>query len=404
MALYSYEALSKEGKKVRGVVDAPTVASAREALMSQGLYPIRITLAGERATQSIWSRLFARGASTKQKILLTRQFAILLKSGIPLLQALELLIDQFDGAVRTALVAIRDDVKEGISLADAMQKFPKIFDNIYVQLVRAGEASGRLEIILERLTLYLERRDEIARKIRGALQQPVIQLIVAIVVVTILLTTVVPQLAGTLQGLGQKLPWQTRFLMAVAHFLTHHAIAIVVTLVLAGIAFTYWKRTPSGLRTMDRIKLHVPLLGYITRIGSVVQFSYTLGMLLEGGVNLAQALDIVVSIIDNRLLADKLREARDKIIKQGRVSDYLKQTGIFPPIAIYLLQTGEQSGQLDVMLLTVAKNYEEDLAETIDRVTGLLGPATLIMMAFVVGFIIMSVVGPIMSMVETMPV
>ncbi|MDP3889129.1 MAG: type II secretion system F family protein [bacterium] len=398
MALYSYEAFSRDGTKVRGVIDAPSVASVKDQLSRQGFFPTKIELAKEEARYGFFRRLFMRGVTAKNKILFTKQMAILLKSGVPLLDALELLIEQFEGRLRTILVNVKDDIKEGISFADALKKYPKVFDSIYVQLVRAGEASGRLEIILERLTQYLERREEIAKRVRGAMQYPLMQLFVAVGVVIVLLVFVVPQMAESFSEQGKALPGPTQFLISLSNFITSHYL-ILIGIIIAIVSFyRYWRSTPGGARRMDKIKLRLPLIKYVTKTNAVVQFSYTLGMLMEGGVNLAEALDIVVNIIDNRILADTLSEARDKIVKQGKITQYLKQTNIFPPIAIHLINTGEQSGQLDTMLLTVAHNYETELVELIDGLTAKLDPIMLIVMALVVGFIVMSVALPIMQM------
>lgn len=400
MALFSYEAFSKDGKKVKGVIDASSAAAVKELLAKQGLFPIKIETAKEEARLGIIQRLFMRGVSVKNKILFTKQLAVLLKSGVPLLQALELLTEQVEGRLRVILVTVKDDVKGGMSLADALAKYPKVFENIYIQLIRAGEASGKLEVILERLTSYLERREQVSKKIRSALQYPIMQLVIALGVVVLLLTYIVPQMTETFVAEGKELPFSTEILITISNLLINHYLIILIVTIIAIIIFRYWKSTQWGARMYDAIKLRLPIIGYMTKTQAVVQFSYTLGMLLEGGVNLAQALDIVVAIIDNRVLAYELAQARDKIIKQGNIAQFLQQTGMFPGIAIYLIRTGEQTGQLDAMLLTVAQNYEVELTDLADRLTGLLGPIMLVVMAVIVGFIVMSVALPIVQMGE----
>jgi type II secretory pathway component PulF len=398
MALYSYQAYSKEGKKISGTIDAPTLQSAKDQLAKQGIYIIGITQASQEAALPFYKRLFTKKIKPKEKILFTKQLAVLLKSGVPLLQALELLTEQFEGQVRSMIVAIKDDVKEGTSFADALKKYPKVFENIYVQLVRAGEASGKLEVILDRLTTYLERQAAIKRKIKAATSYPLMQLGVAVLVVIVLMVFVVPQMTDIFESQEQGLPMATRILIAISSFLTTYYIFIIIFLIVAIIAFRAWRATPSGKRIIDEIKLKIPLVKYFTRMGAVVQFSQTLGMLLAAGVNFSQALDIVVNITDNRVLADALSEARDKIIKQGKIAQYLKQTGIFPPIAIYLINTGEQTGQLDFMLNTVAQNYEVELGELADSLSSKLSIILLLVMAAIVGFIIMAIAIPIMNM------
>lgn len=395
MALYSYQAYSRDGKKVQGIIDAPSMGALKEQLTKQGLFPIKIEPAQEGG--GFFSRLFSGRVSLKEKILFTKQFAILLKSGVPLMQACELLIEQFTGSMRTILVRVKDDIKEGGSLADSLAKYPKVFETLYIQLVRAGEATGKLDTILVRLASYLEKQAETRKKISGALQMPIIQFVMAVGVVSVLMIYVVPGIAENLTSSGKALPAPTQFVMAASNFMVNYFLFIIIGVAAIIALFMAWKKTSSGARIIDTIKLRLPLIKYLARTNAVVQFCYTLGLLLEGGVHLAEALDIVVAVIDNRVLADELRIARDNIVKEGKIAQYLKQTNMFPPIAIYLIQTGEQTGELDTMLLTVADNYEKDYLELIDRITTLIGPVMLVAMGGIVGFIIISIIMPIME-------
>ncbi len=335
MALYSYEAFSKEGKKVHGVIDASSAESLKEQLARQGLFPIKIEMTGGTSTAGFFKRLFEPAITIKDKILFTKQLAILLKSGVPILQAIELLIEQFEGGMRNMLVRIKDEVKEGIALADALNKYPKVFEKIYIQLVRAGEATGKLDIILDRLTVFLERREAITKKVKGAMQQPIMQLVVAIGVVGVLVVKVVPDMAKNFTSQKQELPWPTEFVLSMSDFFIDHYILILVAVVSVVALFKFWKSTATGGRQYDQLKLRLPIIKNLSQMNAVVQFSYTLGLLLEGGVNIAEALDIVVNIIDNKVLATALRTARDNIVKEGPIAEYLRQTKMFPPIAIY---------------------------------------------------------------------
>lgn len=396
MPLYAYEAFSRDGKKVRGVLDGPSVVAVKQQLSKQGLFPTSVALAQDEMRYGFLRRLFMRNVSIKQKILFTKQFAVLLRSGVPLLQSIDLLIEQFEGRMRTILVSIRDEIREGSSLANAMQRFPKVFDVIYVQLVRAGEASGNLEPILERLTHFLERQQEIRQKIKSALRMPIIQLVAAVLVVVAIMIFVVPKMMSQFASRGQELPLQTRILIGMSNFFVNHYLLLLIGLIIITSLFLYWKRTATGKLIIDKIKLRLPVVKYLTKTNAVVQFSYTLGMLLEGGVHLSEALDIVVKIVDNQIIAKTLNEARENIIKQGKIAQYLRQTGIFPAIATYLIQTGEESGQLDKMLLTVAENYEKEVGDLTDRLTGLLNPIMIVFMGVIVGFIVMALLPVIM--------
>ena len=401
MALYNYKALSSDGKKISGQLDAPSIQGLKELLIRQKLYPISVEESKEEKAGFNWRQLLLEKPITpKEKILFTKQLAVLLKSGIPLLQALELLGEQFEGRLKRIIIHLKDTIKEGGSLAQGLSDYPRVFPKIYVQLVRAGEASGRLDAILERLTSYLERQLELQKRVKSALRGPLINIAVIILVSIFLLVAVVPKLAQTFASQGSRLPLPTLILMNISNFVKAYYIFIGIGLLGLFIAFKYWQSSSSGKKIIDKTKLYIPIIGHFARMNAIVQFCSTLGMLLEGGVNLAESLDIVCSIIDNEVLASTLREARDKIIKEGKIAQYLKQTKIFPPMAVYLIRTGEESGKLDQMLIAVAQNYEEDLRELADTLSAQLGPFMLLFTAVIVGFIVMAIALPLLGMQE----
>lgn len=397
MALYSYQALAKDGKRVVGKIDASSVADAREQVTKMGLYPVKIESA--QSAKPAWSfrSLFQRKIDIKDKIFFTKQLALLLKSGVPLLQALELLTDQTEGGLQHVTISLKDDIKEGRSLAEGLEKFPKTFDNTYVQLVKAGEASGKLDVILDRLTTFLEKRYEIDRRIKSALRGPLFQLGFIFLIVGALFKFVIPQIAGTLTSSGTELPWPTKFLLAASDLVTNYYWLLIIIAIGLYFGFRWWKQTEQGALALDAIRLKIPLVSYFSRMGTVVQFSRTLGMLVEGGVNLAESLFIVSNIINNRILAKALNEARENIIKQGRIAEYLKKTNIFPAIAIYLINTGEQSGNLGPMLTTVSEYYETEMTDLSENLSSKLAPIMTIVMALIVGFIILAILLPIIN-------
>jgi type II secretory pathway component PulF len=230
--------------------------------------------------------------------------------------------------------------------------------------------------------------------------QPIIQLVIAVGVVSVMVMKVVPQMAQNFSSQKMDLPWPTQFILSTSDFMINYFFLIVGALIGFIVLIKFWSSTATGGRQLDEIKLRLPLIKYLSKTNAVIQFSYTLGLLLEGGVHIAEALDIVVSIIDNQVLATALRKARDNIVKEGKIAEYLQQTGMFPPIAIYLIKTGEQSGQLDTMLLTVADNYEKDYIELIDKLTELISPIMLFAMAFIVGFIVIAIALPMVKQME----
>ena len=395
MALYNYQAISRQGKKISGQIDASTTQGAKDLLTKKGLFPIKVEVAATRAADPWYRKLFRRGVSLKDKIFFTKQLGVLLRAGIPLVEALELLVEQSVGPLKNISIALRDGIKEGRSLGDGLGRYPDVFDSIYVQLVRAGEATGNLEGILGRLNDFLERREELRKKVTGALRYPLFQLIVIVFVVIGLLSFVVPQIASVFQGQNIPLPMPTRILIAASDFfLNHYLILFGIIATIVGL-FLAWRATPGGSYMLDKWKLRLPLIGYFAKTGAIVQFTQTLGMLVQGGVNLAESLNIVVKIVNNKVLVDALEKARDNIIKQGKIAQYLKEANLFPAVAIHLISTGEKSGELGQMLTTVARYYEEDLRERSDGLAAMLGPVMLIVMFVVVGFVIAAVILPI---------
>jgi len=398
MALYFYEALSKDGKKSSGYIDSSSAETVKQQLVNKGMYPIEITTASHAHKQSFFKRIFSGQVKTKDIILFTKQLAVLLRAGVPLLQAFEILSGYFTGQLETILVTVKDDLKEGQSLADSLAQYPSAFDSIYIQLVRAGEASGKLDTILERLTEDIEKKEALKSKIADATRGPIIQLVGVTLVTMFLLINVVPELTKIFMAQGKPLDWNTQLLISISYAARNYYIFLIVIFAALGLLVRYLLSTKAGALKIDQLKLKVPIVKDFSKLGTVVQFCRTLSMLLSAGVSLAPALDIVIKIVNNRILSEVLSQARDKIVKQGKIAHYLKETGFFPPIAIYLINTGEESGKLDEMLLTIADNYEKDLDETAKKLTATLDPVIKLFMALVVGFIVISIAKPMMDM------
>ena len=398
MPLYQYDSFNRRGTKVAGTIDASSAQAAKEMLKGQGLMPTSIVEVQSDGGGSFLGSLFEKPIDAKTKVIFTKQLSVLLRSGVPLLQAIELLIEQFEGKFRRILIKIKDGIKSGEPLAKEMSKYPKVFSNVYIQLVKAGEASGKLDFILERLTSYLEKSEETKKRIKKAMSNPIMMLCFIVLIVTGLLTVVVPKISVMFEKMGKELPAPTKFLINVSNLFSNHFLLIAGGAAGIGLLFSYWKSTPAGKYRLDDIFLRFPMTAYFSRTKAVVQFSKTLGMLLDSGVNLSEALEIVCNIVDNRVLAKRLNEARDKIIKEGKIAKYLKETGIFPTIASYMISTGEQSGKLGEMLMTVGSDYDEELTEITDGLTAKISPIMTMLIGVIVGFIVISIFLPIISL------
>lgn len=399
MALYVYQGFARDGKKMSGQVDAPSEGAVKDILQRQGIFPTAITpMHKVIRTENFFKKLIKKKVTFKEKILFTKQLQVLLRSGVPLLDAIDLLDDQFQDPLHSILVEIKDGIKEGFSFADGLKKYPDVFENIYVQLVRAGEASGKLEMLLERLVQYLEQKEALGKKVSSAMRQPLINLGIILLVTLFLVTSVVPQLSGMFASQGANLPTPTVILMAISSVVLNHYILLITGITILVLGFLYWKSTKRGSYMFDQLMLRLPIFSFFARMNAVVQFSSTFGMLLEAGVRLSDALDIVCEVINNQVLKTALQEAKEKIVKQGKITQYLKQTTIFPSIAIYLLATGEESGNLDTMLLEVAKTYGVELSEKADNLSVLIQPLMMIVLGGIVGFIVISIMLPMSQM------
>lgn len=398
MPLYQYDSLNRRGQRITGTLDAPSMPTAKEMLQGQGLMPVKIVEVGGEKPESWYSALFEKKIETKTVIIFTKQLSVLLKSAVPLLQAIELLTEQFEGKFRRILINIKDGLKSGEPLAKEMERYPKVFSNVYVQLVRAGEATGKLDSILLRLTSYLERAEDTKKRIKKAMSYPIMMLSFSGLVVVSLLTTLVPQLTGMFEKMGKELPGPTQLLVAISKFVQHNYLLMIIFAIGVTVFTVYWKSTAKGRYKLDELFLKMPVVSYFSQTKAIVQFSKTLGMLLESGVNLSEALNIVCNIVENNVLTKKLADARDKIIKEGKIAKYLKDTGMFPNIASYMISTGEQSGKLADMLLTVGEDYDNELRERTDSLTAKIAPVMTLFMAVVIGFIVLSIFLPIISM------
>jgi type II secretory pathway component PulF len=402
MPLYRYDAFDKAGKTVRGTVESSSMEGVQDILRKKGLFLTSVILADSPEVGFSFQSLFEKSVDAKTKILFTKQLAVLLRSGVPLLDGIGLLIEQFEGRMRRILIDIKDRLKGGESLASGLSAYPTIFPKVYIQLVKAGEASGKLELILERLVDYLQTEEERRKRIKKAMSYPIMLLSFSTIIVTGLLTFVVPTIAGTFSETGKDLPLPTQILLGISEFLTNYYPFILAFLALLTFLFLTWRKSQSGRARIDKLKISMPLFSYITRTGVVVRFSKTLSMLLDSGVNLAEALDIVVNIIDNTVFTRILKKARDKIVKEGKIAQYLKETNIFPSIASYMISTGEQSGKLADMLLNVGKEYEVELAERTDALVATINPILMFFMGGIIFFIIISIMLPMVQMGETL--
>jgi general secretion pathway protein F len=325
--------------------------------------------------------------------------ATLLKAGIPLAESLGALSEQADNKkLQMTLAGIRQKVNEGGGLADAMGVHPKLFPELYTNMVRSGETAGNLDAVLLRLADFMDQQQALRSKVSGAMTYPILMMIIGSLVMGVLMVAVVPKITAIFADSGTALPWNTQLLILVAG-LTGSYWWVLLSLAVGGyFGIRSWARTTKGRRTIDRLSLRLWLVGHVVRYVAVARFSRTLATMLASGVPLLTALEIVKKVLDNVVLEKVIEEARDAIREGESIAATLKKSGQFPSMMCHMVAVGERSGQLESMLENVAGAYERDVEVQVNRMTTILSPLMIVVMAIGVGFIVFSVITPIMDM------
>jgi general secretion pathway protein F len=399
MPVFEYKGLNRAGKSIRGTVESENSKNARIRLKKEGVYVVDIKDKKAAALKKSSSTGFGGKVGVQDLSLMTRQLATLIKSQIPLVDALAALVDQIENPIlRGAISDIRQMVTEGISLHKAMAKYPKVFTNIYITMCEAGEMSGTLDVILVRLAEFTEKQNELKNKVRGAMMYPIVMMFFGLAVMIILFVVVIPKVTAIFEDLNRQLPWYTELLIGMSKFISEYWILILGGLAFIGFMFARWKASESGSMKWDGIKLKIPVVGKLTRMIIVSRFAKTLSTLLAGGVPMLNAFDIVKNVVDNKVFEKVIVEARDNVSEGESVAIPLKRSGEFPPIVIHMISIGEKTGELEQMLTQVSESYDFQVNVAVGGLTSLLEPVMLIFMGLIVGFIVFSIMIPILEM------
>ncbi|MBX3023836.1 type II secretion system inner membrane protein GspF [bacterium] len=413
MPVYAYKGLNEKGRNVGGIVDADTPKNARLKLRRSGIFPTELSETREQAPAAAAAsggvriggfnlnlgNLFERGMTPQDLALITRQLATLVGAGLPLVDCLGALIEQVDTPRhKKVLSQVRELVVEGGTLADAMKQHPAVFSDLYVNMVRAGEASGALDIVLVRLAEYTERAAALRGKVRSALTYPVFMGIASMGILFFLLSYVVPKVTRIFEERNAKLPTMTIVLLAISNFLSTYWWAILAVIVIAVIAVRVSTRTPTGRLRFDALTLRVPYFGKVLKKVALARFARTLSTLLLGGIPLLQALDIVKHVVSNMVLSNAIEDGRNSIREGHSVADPLKKSGLFPPLLVHMIAVGEKSGELEQMLSRAADAYDGEVEASVSALSSVMEPVLVIFMGGVVLFIVMAILLPIFDL------
>ncbi len=342
---------------------------------------------------------FGGGASDKDIVIFTRQFSTMIDAGLPLVQCLEILSNQTENKVLAKTIGlVRADVEGGSTYADALRKFPKVFDELYVNMVAAGEAGGILDTILSRLAKHIEKSMKLKKEIKSAMVYPSVIISVAVIVISVLMVWVIPIFASMFSDFGGVLPLPTRIVMAASTFMKSNIIFIVLAAVGAGYGVKRYYGTLSGKRLIDRNALKVPVVGDLIRKAAVAKFTRTLGTLISSGVPILDGLTIVAKTAGNKTVEEALITARQSISEGKTVSEPLGQSKVFPPMVIQMIAVGETTGALDAMLSKIADFYDDEVDSAVAALTSLLEPMLMVFLGITIGFIVVAMYLPIFQM------
>jgi general secretion pathway protein F len=404
VAVYQWQGIDSKGKTARGVRDAENVKALRLVLRREGVIATSIeeeTEARKRSAKDINLARFFQRVSSQEVAMATRQLSTMLVAGVPLVEALSAVMEQIDNPLlKTAFTQTRDKVNEGSSLADALREHPKIFPDIYVNMVAAGEASGTLENVLERLADFLDSQADLRNKVMGALIYPVILFGVMVLVISIIMLFVVPKVTAIYADFQQTLPWYTNLLIKTSNFMTSFWWLLVLIIVGARYGILRWKATPNGRLKWDANLLRLPLFGPLLTMVAVARFSRTLSTLLASGVQVLAAMDITGNVLGNVVLKRVVEEAREAIREGESIAIPLKRSGKFPPIVTHMIAIGERSGQLEQMLQHVANAYDTQVDLRVSTMTRILEPIMILLMAGIVLCIVMAMLIPLLQINE----
>ncbi|UCD57173.1 MAG: type II secretion system F family protein [Candidatus Hydrogenedentota bacterium] len=407
MPIFSYQATDKKGQEVTGMVDADSLALAINQVRSLGYFPTRVKEDAGKLARRRGAKRKGKGMNLaiggfvkrKQVTLMTRQLATLIDAGLPLLRSLSILYDQQKpGKLKSILDELVNDVQSGTTFSEALAKHPKAFDKLYVNMIRAGEVGGMLEVVLNRLADFAERREALARKVKGAMIYPIMVILVAGGIVTFLLMKVVPTFAEIFADLGGALPAPTQFLLNASETLKHSYLQVLAYVAGTIVAIKLVFKIEIVRAIRDRVVLHLPLFGQLARKIGVARFARTLGTLITSGVPILQSLSIVKETIANRVIANAVGEVHDSIREGETIAGPLEESGAFPPMAVNMIDVGEETGNLDSMLLKVADIYDAEVEVAIGGMLQMLEPALMVGLGGIVGFIVISMYLPIFSL------
>ena len=412
MPVFAFEAIKNDGQKVQSEVTAGSKDEAIKKIQDQGLRPTRIkaqkeesksrSVPGvEKAPAKKKAGLFARGVSSNDIVTFTTQLSTLQDAGLPIVRSLKILEEQQKpGRFKDQLEEVSSEVEQGSTLSEAMAKYPKSFDKLYISMVKAGEAGGVLDVILRRLAGFMEKSQKLRKQVKGALIYPAAVITVAVLILVVIMLFVVPAFEKMFADIGQALPAPTQLLLSTSQAIQTYWYLIPLIPIFLMTIMKLIARTEAGEKALDAFKLRMPVFGNIIKKSSVARFCRTLGTLIASGVPILEALRIVKDAVGNVIIANAIEDVHGSIREGDTIADPLRSSGIFDELLVNMIDVGEETGELDKMLMKIADNYEADVDVAVEGMSSLLEPLLIVGMGLVVGFIVISLFLPLVSIIK----
>jgi len=399
MPIYMWKGTDRKGSRQKGEIETDNVAIARQLLLRKGVNVKSVKAKPKDISEYI--PLLQPRVKERDMVVFVRQFATMIDAGLPIMQCLEILREQQSNqTLKRIIKQIRRDVEEGSTFSDAIRKHPKVFDNLFVNLVAAGEVSGILDVILNRLAVYIEKMASLKKKIKGAMTYPAIVVGVAVVVIAVILVYVIPVFAGLFRDAGVSLPPVTLLVMNLSAFAQSYFHWGIVGFILFVIAIRRIRRTSRGREWTDQILLKLPVFGLLLRKVAIARFTRTLGTMLESGVPILDSLEVVSAATGNKVIENAIRKARIAIAEGHPVAEPLAETKMFPPMVTQMIAVGEATGALDNMLGKIADFYDEEVDTAVDSLTALLEPMLIVFLGVTVGGLLIAMYLPIFQLAD----
>lgn len=402
MPKFNWEARTKTGGSQKGVLEAASIEIVEAQLKKFGFTNISITPVAKAFSFSLPKFGGSGKIASKELVIFTRQFATMIDSGLPLVQCLEILAGQQENKTfQDILYKVKESVESGSTFADALAKHPKAFDQLFVNLVAAGEVGGILDTILARLAAYIEKADKLKKKIKGAMVYPMTIMAIAVVVVGVILVFVIPTFAKMFSEFGGELPAPTQFVIAISNFLTKYIIVIVGLIYAAIWAVKRYYSTPVGRKNIDAVALKTPVAGPLIRKVSVAKFTRTLGTMVSSGVPIMDGLEIVAKTAGNKIVEEAIYGVRQAISEGKTMAEPLAACGVFPPMVVQMIAVGEATGAMDTMLNKIADFYDDEVDDAVAAMTSMMEPLLMVFLGTTVGGLVVAMYLPIFKLAGT---